>query len=64
LGVITKKRDGYIRKRLVIGANTVLCFAPAQPFGQLHKVFALANKMARISWALLARNEAFCAKAA
>jgi len=72
LGGITKKGDGYIRKLLVIGANAVLRFArKGSPnstrwassllMRKPHKVaaVALANKMARISWALLARNEAF-----
>lgn len=77
LGGITKKGDGYIRKLLVIGANAVLRFARKGSARSTmwassllsrkpHKVVAvaLANKMARISWALLARNEAFRAKAA
>ncbi len=71
-GRITKKGDGYIRKLLVIGANGGPRFArkgsPNQRGGannlqtrKPHKVVAvaLANKMARISWALLARNEVF-----
>jgi len=75
LGGITKKGDGYIRKLLVIGANAVLRFARKGSASSTiwasnlltrkpHKVVAvaLANKMARISWALLARNEAFRAK--
>jgi transposase len=77
LGGITKKGDGYIRKLLVIGANAVLRFARKGGASSTmwasslltrkpHKVVAvaLANKMARISWALLARNEAFRAKGA
>jgi transposase len=76
LGGITKKGDGYIRKLLVIGANAVLRFArKGSPnstkwassllMKKPHKVVAvaLANKMARISWALLARNEVFRASA-
>lgn len=77
LGGITKKGDGYIRKLLVIGANSVLRFArkgsarstvwaSSLLMRKPHKVVAvaLANKMARISWALLARNEVFRATAA
>ena len=77
LGGITKKGDGYIRKLLVIGANAVLRFARKGSASSTlwansllmrkpHKVVAvaLANKMARISWALLARNEAFRPKTA
>ena len=77
LGGITKKGDGYIRKLLVIGANAVLRFARKGSASSTmwanklltrkpHKVVAvaLANKMARISWALLARNEVFRARAA
>ncbi len=77
LGGITKKGDGYIRKLLVIGANAVLRFARKGSASSTvwassllmrkpHKVVAvaLANKMARISWALLARNETFRLKSA
>jgi transposase len=72
LGSITKKGDGYIRKLLVIGANSVLRFARSGKarstqwaIGLLlrkpHKVVAvaMANKMARIVWALLTRGEDF-----
>jgi transposase len=77
LGGITKKGDGYIRKLLVVGANAVLRFARKGSASSTmwasnlltrkpHTVVAvaLANKMARISWTLLVRNEAFRAKAA
>jgi transposase len=72
LGHISKKGDGYIRRLLVIGAHSVLRFArhgkasttkwangllACKPY-KLAAV-ALANKMARIVWALLTKNEEF-----
>ena len=72
LGHISKKGDPYIRRLLVIGAHAVLRFArngkatttkwatallARKPY-KLAAV-ALANKMARIVWALLVRNEEF-----
>lgn len=72
LGHISKKGDPYIRRLLVIGAHAVLRFArngksattkwaaallARKPY-KLAAV-ALANKMARIVWALLTRNEEF-----
>jgi transposase len=72
LGHITKKGDGYIRRLLVIGAHAVLRFVrsgktvsnrwAAELIGRKpYKVAAtaLANKMARIVWALLTREEEF-----
>lgn len=71
LGHITKKGDGYIRRLLVIGAHAVLRFVRVgkgsnQWAAELvarkpYKVAAtaLANKMARIVWALLTRGEEF-----
>jgi transposase len=72
LGHISKKGDPYIRRLLVIGAHAVLRFArrgnakttkwatallARKPY-KLAAV-ALANKMARIVWALLTKNEEF-----
>ncbi len=72
LGHISKKGDPYIRRLLVIGAHAVLRFArngkasttkwatallARKPY-KLAAV-ALANKMARIVWALLTKNEVF-----
>jgi transposase len=72
LGHISKKGDPYIRRLLVVGANAVLRFArngkprttkwasallARKPY-KLAAV-ALANKMARIAWALMTRNEEF-----
>jgi len=72
LGHISKKGDPYIRRLLVIGAHAVLRFArngkatttkwaaallARKPY-KLAAV-ALANKMARIVWALMTKNEEF-----
>lgn len=72
LGHISKKGDSYIRRLLVIGAHAVLRFArnskaestkwatallARKPY-KLAAV-ALANKMARVVWAVLTRNETF-----
>lgn len=72
LGHISKKGDPYLRKLLVVGAHAVLRFArngklattkwatsllARKPY-QVAAV-ALANKMARIVWALLTTNEVF-----
>ena len=68
LGPISKQGDRYLRRILVVGAHAVLKRARQQPekypwLTQLlaRKPFrvvavALANKMARIAWALLARG--------
>jgi transposase len=67
LGPISKKGDRYLRRILVVGAHSVLRRAKQNPekypwLTQLlarrpFKVvaIALANKMARVAWALLAR---------
>lgn len=72
LGHISKKGDRYLRRLLVVGAHAVLQYArngkasstkwatallTRKPY-KLAAV-ALANKMARIVWALLTRNEEF-----
>jgi transposase len=72
LGSITKKGDGYVRKLLVIGANAVLRFARKGSASSTRwaadllqrkprkvAAVAMANKMARITWALLAHGEDF-----
>jgi hypothetical protein len=68
LGPISKQGDRYLRRILVVGAHSVLRRAKQNPekypwLTQLlarrpFKVvaIALANKMARIAWALLARG--------
>src|SRR3974390_261422 len=68
LGPISKQGDRYLRRILVVGAHSVLRLAKknpqnypllapppaARPFKGV--AVALANKMARIAWALLARG--------
>ena len=68
LGPISKRGDRYLRRILVVGACAVLRYARHKPekypwLTQLlaRKPFkvvavALANKMARIAWALLAKG--------
>jgi transposase len=65
LGSISKRGDRYLRRLLVVGAHSVLRWAKQRPdrypwLTQLlarrpFKVvaIALANKMARVAWALL-----------
>ena len=71
LGSITKQGDRYLRRLLVVGATSVINSARARP----HKypwviellgrrptkvvAVALANKMARIAWAVLAKGEPY-----
>jgi transposase len=71
LGGISKQGDRYLRKLLVVGAAAVLRHARAHP--DKHQwliqliarrpakvaVVALANKMARIAWAVLTRGETY-----
>jgi transposase len=75
LGGISKQGDGYIRRLLVTGATAVIRMARQ---GNPSKVWAarmlerkparlvsvaLANKTARIAWAVLARNQSYIAPA-
>jgi transposase len=67
-GGITKKGDGYLRRLLVVGATAVMRMtrknAEWQPWmAQLLKrkpakiaTVALANKTARIAWAVMSRK--------
>jgi transposase len=69
LGPISKRGDGYLRKLLVNGAMAVLRSRQAQQDPWLKKLLqtkpmkvvavALANKNARIGWAMLIRQEDF-----
>ena len=73
---ISKQGDGYIRRLLVIGATAVIRFARQDNPGRrwaaallarkpAHVVsVALANKTARIVWALLVRNQSYRARPA
>lgn len=68
---ISKRGDTYLRTLLIHGARAVIRFAHRKPDGKawLHKLLArrnknvaavaLANKNARIVWALLAREREF-----
>lgn len=69
LGPISKRGNGYLRRLLVNGATAVLKSKRAQQDPWLAKLLAakprklvavaLANKMARIGWALMMRQEDF-----
>lgn len=78
LGATTKMGERSLRRLLIIGANSVIikrhCHAAAQPGTWLRGMLtrkppmlvrvALANKMARIVWALMARGGVYKAPAA
>jgi transposase len=70
LGHISKRGDAYLRNLLVQGARSVLQTAPAhqdrmsrwalelqERRGYYRTLVAIANKNARIAWALLAKND-------
>ncbi len=71
LGPISKQDDRYLRRILVVGAHAVLRYAKHNPekYPKLTQLLArrpfkvvavaLANKMARIAWALLAKGETY-----
>lgn len=74
-GGISRAGDGYIRRLLVVGATAVLRFArqrggSAWISGLIARkkpkaaAVAVANKNARIAWALMARGEVFISRAA
>src|ERR1700738_1289306 len=75
LGPISKQGDRYLRRILVVGAHAVLRRAQQSPqnYPWLTKLLArrpfkvvavaLANKMARIAWALLAKGGSYRAPA-
>ena len=74
LGRISKRGNGYLRRLLVNGAMAVLSSRRARQDPWLAKLLAskprkvvavaLANKMARIGWALMMRQEDFRARPA
>ena len=69
LGPISKRGNGYLRRLLVNGATSVLGSKRAKSDPWLAKLLAtkprklaamaLANKMARVGWALMVRQESF-----
>jgi transposase len=73
-GPISKRGNGYLRRLLVNGAMSVLCSRRAKEDPWLAQLLAtkprkvaavaLANKMARIGWALMMRQEDFRARPA
>ena len=75
LGPISKQGDQYLRRILVVGAHAVLRRAKENPekFPWITQLLArrpfkvvavaLANKMARVAWALLARGGKYRAPA-
>src|SRR5690242_11339616 len=73
---ISKRGDGYLRKQLMHGARALVAVAKGRDGGLLawvngllarrpHNVVvaAVANKLARIAWALLSRSETYRAAA-
>ncbi|MGB0823157.1 MAG: IS110 family transposase, partial [Alphaproteobacteria bacterium] len=75
LGGISRAGDGYIRRLMVVGATAVLRFARQRGGGQWitsliarkkpkAAAVAVANKSARIAWALMARGEVYTPRAA
>jgi transposase len=75
LGSISKKGNRYLRRLLVVGATAVIRHVRARPDKHPWLIqllarrpakvvaVALANKMARIAWAVLARGETYRAPA-
>ena len=75
LGGISKQGDGYIRRLLVVGATSVIRVARKETSSKLWATkllqrkparvvsVALANKTARIVWAMLARGEDYAVPA-
>jgi transposase len=71
LGKISKKGDAYLRKLLVLGATAVIRYYRNKPelAGWINALLlrrparvvtiAVANKMARIAWAVMSRGESF-----
>ena len=75
LGSISKQGDRYLRRLLIVGATTVVQHARKHPGKHPWLIsllarrpakvvaVALASKMARIAWAVLARGETYRAPA-
>ena len=73
---ISKRGDGYLRRQLMHGARSLVRVAKGrngQPWAWINEllarrpfdvvVAAVANKLARIIWAMLSRSEAYRATA-
>jgi transposase len=74
---LSKRGDGYLRRQLIHGARALVWRSPGRTAGRLWSwiaalrarrpfnvvVAAVANKLARILWAMLARGEAYRAAA-
>jgi transposase len=70
---LSKRGDGYLRRQLIHGARALVWRSPGRTAGRLWAwingvrarqpfnvvVAAMANKLARILWAMLARGEAY-----
>ena len=75
LGGITKQGDGYLRRLLVVGSTAVMRMTRKNPARQpwmaslLERkptkiaTVALANKTARIAWAVMTRKEVYAVAA-
>lgn len=75
LGGISKQGDGYLRRLLVVGATSVIRVARKETSSKFWATqllerkparvvsVALANKTARIVWAMLTRNEDYAGRA-
>jgi transposase len=71
IGKISKKGDAYLRKLLVLGATAVIRYCRNKPelAGWINALFqrrparvvtvAVANKLARIAWAIMSRGKSF-----
>ena len=65
LGAISKRGDTYLRTLLIAGARSVLLSAhrterPAASAAGNRAAIAVANKLARIVWAVATRGDGFC----
>jgi transposase len=72
---LSKQGDGYLRRLLVVGATAVLRFARQNNASRIWAArllerkrpkvvaVALANKTARIAWAVLMRKQVYAAPA-
>jgi transposase len=74
LGPISKRGNGYLRRLLVNGATSLIKAQHARRDPWVARLLAvkprkvvavaLANKLARIGWALMMRQEDFCGRPA